>query len=305
MVERLASRLVPTAFTDFCGYSRSNTKCGSGPQHHNIGCQSGELFVEKASMALKITILGSGTCVPQLKRSSCAVLVETETAKIVLDLGPGTMHRMLACGVTIFDLTHICLSHFHPDHTAELVPLLFATKYPDAKQRRAQLQVLGGSGLFDFYGRLQVAYGEWIVLPPEQLRMRELDVTSGQLVEFEDFRLISAPVRHRPESLAYRIETKTGAALVYSGDTDECEPLVDLARGADLMICESAMPDQSKVPLHLTPSLAGKIAHRAKAGKLVLTHLYPPCDAVDIVKQAGSAYKGEVVAAEDLMQFWL
>jgi ribonuclease BN (tRNA processing enzyme) len=209
MVERLASRLVPTAFTDFCGYSRSNTKCGSGPQHHNIGCQSGELFVEKASMALKITILGSGTCVPQLKRSSCAVLVETETAKIVLDLGPGTMHRMLACGVTIFDLTHICLSHFHPDHTAELVPLLFATKYPDAKQRRAQLQVLGGSGLFDFYGRLQVAYGEWIVLPPEQLRMRELDVTSGQLVEFEDFRLISAPVRHRPESLAYRIETKT------------------------------------------------------------------------------------------------
>ena len=254
-------------------------------------------------MHAKATILGSGTCVPQLRRRSCAVLVETGMAKIVLDLGPGTLHRLLDCGITIFDLTHIFLSHFHPDHSAELVPLLFATKYPDASRRQAALEVVGGNGLVDFYTKLQVPYGDWIVLPPEQLRFRELGPKSANPTFFADFRLFVQSVHHRPESLAYRIEMENGASVVYSGDTGICDSLVDLARGADLLICESAMPDQCPVPLHLTPSLAGEIARRARVGKLVLTHLYPPCDKVDIVKQARSAYKGEIVAAEDLMTF--
>jgi ribonuclease BN (tRNA processing enzyme) len=213
------------------------------------------------------------------------------------------MRRLLACGVTIFDLTHICLSHFHPDHTAELVPLIFATKYPDGNRRQKTLHVLGGNGLVDFYTRLQVAYGHWIVLPTEQLRFHELTAKIGKPIDYGDFRIIVQPVNHRPESLAYRIETKKKVAVVYSGDTDVCDSLTHLARDADLFICESAMPDQHRVPMHLTPSLAGEIAAQAKVRKLVLTHFYPPCEQVDIVKQARSAYKGEIVAAEDLMTF--
>lgn len=254
-------------------------------------------------MSMKVTILGSGTCVPRLDRSACALLVETGQAKIVLDLGPGTIHRLLETGVSIFDVTHIFLSHFHPDHTADLVPLLFATKCPVGGQRRNQLQVMGGDGLKAFYLGLQSAYGQWIVLPETQFRLREIDTTLGETFGFDDFRIIARPVNHRPESLAYRIEDAHGNALVYTGDTDQCESLPDLARQADLLICESAMPDGEKVTGHLTPSLAGAIAARAGAKKLVLTHLYPECDKVDIVKQAASAYKGKVVAAEDLMRF--
>ena len=91
--------------------------------------------------------------------------------------------------------------------------------------------------------------------------------------------------------------------MVYSGDTDECETLIELAAGTDLLICESSMPDQHKVPGHLAPSLAGAIASRAKVKRLVLTHLYPLCDEVDIVKQARSTYKGPITVAEDLMTF--
>jgi ribonuclease BN (tRNA processing enzyme) len=72
-----------------------------------------------------------------------------------------------------------------------------------------------------------------------------------------------------------------------------------------LLICEAAMPDQLKVPGHLTPGLAGRIAQKANAQRLVLTHLYPACDEVDIVKQARKAYKGEIFPAEDLMTFTL
>jgi len=252
-----------------------------------------------------VTILGSGTCVPRLDRSACALLVETDASKILLDLGPGTMRRLLRCGVAIFDLTHIFVSHFHPDHSAELAPLLFATKYPEPSARKRALHLLGGSGLKHFYQGLQAAYGNWIVLPEDTLAIREIDTLNGETMTFEDVRLTARPVEHRPESLAVRIEDAAGAVMAYSGDSEPCDALVKVARRADLFICEAAMPDGLKVPGHMTPSLAGRIATQAQAKHLVLTHLYPECDSVDIVKQAGRTYKGPVTAAEDLLHFAL
>ena len=252
--------------------------------------------------ALSVTILGSGTCVPDLKRSACAVLVEIGRSKILLDIGPGTMRRLLEYGVTIFELTHVLISHFHPDHTSELVPLLFATKYPEAQRRKHPLKVYAGQGLNAHYAGLQTVYGQWIVLPEYQLSLHEMDPVAG-LLKFDGFSLSARSVAHRPESLAYRIDTAQGLSVVYSGDTDACESLIDLAKGTDLLICEASMPDGQKVTGHLTPSIAGSIAARADAKRLVLTHLYPPCDKVDIVKQARSTYKGPIVMAEDLMTF--
>lgn len=254
-------------------------------------------------MPTKVTILGSGTCVPRLERSACSVLVETGNVKILLDIGPGTTRRLLEYGTTIFDLTHIFLSHFHLDHTAELAPLIFSTKYPDSSQRQTQLTVLGGNGLNRFYKGLQSAYGEWIELPQEQFSLCELEVTDRQTLQFDGFSITVQPVNHRPESLAIRIDGGDGISVVYSGDTDTCDTLADLAHQADLFICESALPDELKAPGHLTPGRAARIAEKAHAKRLVLTHLYPSCDEVDIVKQARKAYKGEIIVAEDLMSF--
>lgn len=253
----------------------------------------------------KVTILGSGTCVPRLDRSACAALIETGSAKILMDLGPGTIRRLLEYGVSIFDITHLMLSHFHPDHSAELVPFIFATKYPADRRRDKRLNVFGGPGLNAFYAGLQSAYGDWIVLPKGQMAMHELDTQRIAPLDLGEFKLSARPTFHRPESLAFRIEDRHGHAIVYSGDTDECEELVGLAHKADLFICESAMPDEMKVPGHLTPSLAGGLAAKAGADRLVLTHLYPQCDAVDIAKQARSTYKGKIFVAEDLMTFRL
>jgi ribonuclease BN (tRNA processing enzyme) len=258
---------------------------------------------ETQMTSTKITLLGSGTCVPRLDRSACALMVETGAAKILLDLGPGTIRRLLECGVSIFTVTHIVLSHFHPDHTCELVPLIFATKYPAGDKREKCLTLLAGQGFKRFYQGLQVAYGDNIVLPKAQMAVRELDTAYGETVAFADFKLTARPTNHRPESLAFRIEDNDGHAIVYSGDTDECDSLADLASHADLFVCESAMPDHLKVNGHLTPRLAAEIAQKARAKRLVLTHLYPQCDEVDIVKQAGKAYKGEIFKAEDLMTF--
>ena len=56
-------------------------------------------------------------------------------SRLLFDSGPGTMRRLLEAQTTIFDITHIFYSHFHPDHTGEFVPFIFATKYPDGSRR--------------------------------------------------------------------------------------------------------------------------------------------------------------------------
>jgi len=62
---------------------------------------------------MRITILGSGTCVPSLDRSSCSVLLETGNSRLLFDAGAGTMRRLLKTHLQIFDITHIFISHFH------------------------------------------------------------------------------------------------------------------------------------------------------------------------------------------------
>jgi ribonuclease BN (tRNA processing enzyme) len=249
-----------------------------------------------------VTILGSGTCVPSLKRSSCAVLLEIDSAKILFDSGPGTMHRLLSAGIEIFDIDGICYSHFHPDHTGELVPFIFATKYPESNRRNKALTITGGKGFIRFINRLKDVYGDWMELPEGMLRFVELDSNGLDRRSFASFTLETMPMNHREESLGYRITDSNGKSIVYSGDTDTNKNLVCLASGADLLICESAMPDELKVPGHLTPSLAGDMASRAQVKKLVLTHLYPECDQVDLRAQCRKTYQGPLVIAEDLLK---
>jgi ribonuclease BN (tRNA processing enzyme) len=254
---------------------------------------------------MKITILGSGTSVPSLKRSSCSVLIEINKTLLLFDSGAGTMRRLLEVGVNIDQLSHIFYSHLHPDHTGELVPFLFATKYPETYRRRELLTIVAAEGFIDFYEKLKIAYEKWIELEPGMLQILELDATGRDHLDCGLFDVDSLPVNHTDMSLAYRITEPGGKSIVYSGDTDFTDNLVELSKGVDVLICESAFPDDLKVSGHLTPSLAGKIATEAGVRKLVLTHFYPECDVVDVAEQCRRTYHGPLVLAEDLTEIEL
>ena len=237
---------------------------------------------------------------PSLERSSCSVLLKGASTHILVDAGPGTMRQLLKLGVHINDIDMILLSHFHLDHCAELAPFLFATKYSGVN-RKTPLILVGGTGLVALLKQLNRAYDNSLEFPENMLQMMELDENGSMDLGFEEIRLDFTTVNHKPESRAFRFTDQTGFSLVYSGDTDECPQLVELARGADLLICESAFPDDQKMPGHLTPSLAGAIATKAGVGKLVLTHFYPKCDGVDIKAQCRLTYDGPLILAKDLL----
>lgn len=247
-----------------------------------------------------VTILGSGTCVPSLARSSCSVLLQSGSDNLLFDLGPGTTRRLLEAGADIFSISHIFLSHFHPDHTGELVSFLFSNKYPDETRRKLPLTLCGGAGFLDFFNQLKAIYKEWIDLSG-RLTLMEFAGTGNDSHRFQNFTVDTCPVAHRRESIGYRVTTSDGRSMVYSGDTDYCEALIDLAKNTDLFICECSLPDLLKVEGHLTPSLAGKMASAADVKKLALTHFYPECGQADIEAECRKTYQGPLVLAKDLL----
>jgi ribonuclease BN (tRNA processing enzyme) len=245
---------------------------------------------------MELIVLGSGTGVPSLRRGSPAYAVQAAGRLILLDLGSGACRALLHHDLNFSQVDIIALSHLHPDHIGDLVPFFFATHYSLGYTRTEPFWLLAARGFQDFYARLQGAFGSWVEASPGLLQLREVSSDSPDEVTFEGLVIRTAPVNHIDSSVAYRVEAE-GRSLVYSGDTDISDSLVELARGADLLILESANP--FKGPGHLTPEEAGGLAARAGVPRLMLTHFYPPCDEVDVVALAAREFKGEIIRAED------
>jgi ribonuclease BN (tRNA processing enzyme) len=133
---------------------------------------------------------------------------------------------------------------------------------------------------------------------PESLSLKE---TKEGIYKFDGFTLTARKTPHIESSLAYRIES-SGKSLVYSGDTDYSEPLIELAKDADTLIIECSVPDELKVKGHLTPTEVVKIANESRAKKIIISHLYPICDKTDIIRVIGEHTEADVVLAEDLLE---
>jgi len=247
---------------------------------------------------MELIILGSGTGVPSLRRGSPAALLKTGHQSILLDSGSGTLQKMLQAGVTYKDVDAVLYSHIHPDHAADLVPLVFACKYQEAP-REKDLLIIGGAGFRDYFEELRRVHGSWI--EPEIFRIHIREVVTNEMA-IGDLQVTTLPLEHAPESIGYRIASPQGQTVVYAGDTDYCPNIVELARGADLFLLECSFPEGRKVQGHLTPSLAGRIAQEAGCKRLCLTHFYPPCDQSDIRGDCRNVFDGEVLLAEDMMR---
>jgi len=254
------------------------------------------------SESMTVTILGSGTIVPSLRRNPCSFLLEASGQALLFDIGPGTMRRLLEAGRTIGEIDLLLISHIPPDHSGELASFLFAAKYPAAYRRRRPFTLAGARGLRGLYDALRGAYGDWIVLPEPLMSLRELDPRTPDILAAGALTIRSRPVAHIATSIGYRVETPGGTTVAYSGDTGPCESLVELARGVDLFPCECSLPDEMKVERHMTPSEAGEAAARAGVKRRVLTHFYPECDGADIAAQCRRTWKGPLTLAEDLMR---
>jgi ribonuclease BN (tRNA processing enzyme) len=260
--------------------------------------------LDKSASTIEICIIGSGTGIPNPRRRPPALVVRLQGHFLLFDCGAGTIWSLAEADLDYRDLDSLWFTHFHPDHTAGLVPLLFAARSP-LYGREKPLVIGGAAGLKDFFRRLLGVYGSWIELDSDLLTFEEIENTAAAEMKLPFGTLSTLPMDHTKESLGYRLETKDGLVFAYSGDTEYCGNIVALAREADLFFCECSFPDNMKTSGHLTPEWAGKVAQEADCKRLVLIHLYPVCDEIDVVAACRKQYSGEIVLAEDFMWFRL
>ena len=249
---------------------------------------------------MKITILGSGTAVPRLNRNMSGYLLEIGNKKILFDSGPGTIRQLLKLKVQIPGIDNIFYTHFHPDHINDLPGILVVNHCNNFK---GPLNLHGPVGIeeyFNFVKRATMGKLNYNVKVKEMKNNSRIKIPINNKNDNKDVIIKSVKSKHTKNSVSYRIENNE-KSIVYSGDTDYSKEIIKISRNADLLILECSFPDNKKVKGHLTPSLCGKIATKANVKKLVLTHLYPECDKVDIKKQCSKEYDGNIVLAKDFM----
>jgi ribonuclease BN (tRNA processing enzyme) len=245
---------------------------------------------------MRITTIGTGTVAPHPRRVCAAHLIETAGVRLLLDCGHGAVHRMATLGLQWQAITHVAVTHYHPDHIGDLPLLLLAWRYGTLPPRTEPAVLIGPPGTTTLVERLAAAYGDWLRVPDYPLAVQEL--APGATLALDDLTLGARKVPHTEESVAYSVETASHR-VVYTGDTAFDPELGEWARGSDVFLAECSLPAEMAMPTHLTPQECGALARLAAPRRLVLTHFYPPVEQVDIAGIVGETFAGDVVLAED------
>src|SRR5437879_1043200 len=215
---------------------------------------------------MELVTVGTGTVAPSATRTSACHWVSRARLKILLDCGPGALHRLAQFGLPWPEVTHVVLSHFHPDHWAELPMLVYALKYTTVPPRQEPLVILGPPGVVRLVKTLAEGYGEWLLDPGFPIGI--LDVRDREPFPLDgDVSLETCRVPHTPESVAIGLTGPEGR-LVYTGDTGPSPELARWAAGCDLLLAECSLPEAMAIDSHLTPLRAGELARGAGASRL-------------------------------------
>jgi len=255
---------------------------------------------------MHLVVLGSGTSVLHPRRASAGFWLQTEAASILLDCSADAPHRMAQENLDWLNLDAIWISHLHLDHCAGLAPFLFGIKWATGiEQRRKALKVFGCEGITKLLKAIDEAHHYKLFEQPFPIEINEIhpseSPTSLDLHEGLKVETISTP--HRAESLAIRVSDASKATLVYTSDTGYAEDLAQFARGADLLILECSFYRDKPTPKHLELADALRLAQLAQPRRLLLTHLYPEWDSVDLESEAKTLWPGETIAAQDGLRF--
>ena len=273
-----------------------------------------------------LTVLGAAGGYPYAGHACSGYLVEADGKRILLDCGPGVAAKLLADRRAV-DLDAIIITHTHPDHTLDLISLGYALMTEWIKHRvRRPVRLAMPEGGADYLERLSGLFGHtrWTFsddeLGPGYASLRKaarsgfdwmfdvfelVEFAPGQRLEFDGIAIDTLPVDHIPGAVAVRLD-HAGKRLVYTGDTRWHPPLVDFAKGADLLIAEGHFSG-SHPPggAHMTPAEAGLLARLCGARHLLLTHLAAIEDGPSAIEAAKTELESAVTLAVETSCFRL
>jgi ribonuclease BN (tRNA processing enzyme) len=236
---------------------------------------------------MELVVLGAGPAYTNRPGAAgAAYLIRDQSQAVVLDLGQGVFPR-LAGELDPADLLAVIVSHLHPDHFIDLVPLRHYLYYECRPARR--VAVLAPAALET---RLDGLMGE----PGFARSSLDIGPLATGTSAIGPFVLQASLVTHTDESYGFRVMTGDGPGLVYSGDCGRADDLLDLIKPGDTLLSEISF-GPGPVPngaLHLDAPAVARLASRSRAGRVLLTHLQMGFDTGETERAVRSGFKGDI-----------
>jgi len=256
---------------------------------------------------MRITVLGKSPSWQDADGACSGYLVEDEGVCMLLDCGNGVFSKLRRYrDYTTVDA--VVISHLHADHFLDLVPYSYALTYAPRQQPvpvdrwpgtddPAKPILYAPQGARDTFRQVVGAWGQ-PGLVENAFDLREYAV---------DDRLEVGPLHVRFHEVPHFIETHAievadsngGGRFTYGADSRPTDELVEFAQGTDLLMVEATLPRPERTGIrgHLTPAEAGDHGRRARARRLVLTHISDELDATWAREEAERTFGGDVEVA--------
>lgn len=272
---------------------------------------------------IEVTLLGTGSPIPDPNRAGPSTLVRAGGQTFLIDCGRGVQQRLAAAGSGANALSALLLTHLHSDHIADLGDVIITRWISTFTPDPAPLQIIGPPGTAEVVEATLKAFSHDI----SYRIAHHADLTSGPPIEVHEYedgvvwdtdtvRIVAAPTDHRPviPTIGFRVE-HDDASVVLAGDTVPCASLDTLAEGAGALVhtvirkdLVDTMPMQRIRDIcdyHSSVEQAADTAARAGVGILILTHYVPgiaPGQEDDWRALAASVFDRQIELGDDLLQ---
>ena len=277
----------------------------------------------------RVTLLGTGSPAPVMRRFGPGVLVQAGGRNLLIDSGRGVTQRLFQLGIKLGAVDTLFITHLHSDHIVG-IPDLWLTGWLEAgyAQRKGPFRVMGPTGSKSLMDGLVRAF-DWDIkariadqnLDPANLKPEVTEVSEGVVYDQGGVKVTAFAVNHGEllhPAFGYRVDY-AGRSVTISGDTKFNENLIKHATGTDLLIHQVAAVRAAllenpvfKVILdhHTKPEEAGVVFTRTKPKLAVYYHFVllgsptvPPITEKEVVELTRTTYSGPLVVGEDLMAF--
>jgi ribonuclease BN (tRNA processing enzyme) len=240
-----------------------------------------------------LTLLGTGTCQIEYERRASSVLLTLNHTFILFDCGHGVVQRLLEAGVRHYQVQHIVLSHFHPDHVSDLVPFLQAGAWSQRDPRHTDVHIYGPAGVREMVDGLMKLF-QPASFQQDDYRVVVHELSAGPVtIAGLPFESVSLPPAGN-HGLRFNWNGRTSAL---TGDSYFHDEEIAFLRGVDLAVIDSG---------HISDEEIVELAVQSQARHIVCSHLYRAIDAVSLQQQASErGYTGTILVGRDMMSFLL
>jgi len=281
-------------------------------------------------MSTRIHILGSGTPTPMPDRFGSAFAVEVEGQFVMVDCGPATTWKLAKANLAPTAISNLFFTHHHFDHDVDYPCLLLArwdqsidenplNVYGPSPTEKLTSALIGPDGAFahDYRARINWVGSQRVFvrrggrLPRKPPVVNAHDIEPGYVHDAGSWAMRTSEAVHAQpylDSIAYRLDTNEGS-VVFTGDTEPCSAVTQLAKGADVMLCMAWDTNAELSAIGETEGCCGaagaaRMAAEAGVGKLVLVHTGERVSRTEnrepAVSEARSHFDGEILFAEEI-----